>query len=200
VLGTSLWFVVPLFPCRAVPVFFLWRLLCLLLLFLVCFFRLGFFLLLVVVAVLSVLFGSVGSCLFGVALLLRLRFRCLMPGPCVASSGVDLWGVLLWWGVLVFPWAAFAVAWLSSAPLRGLPLASLLPCFGWSVVGLGVLARLLACFGGFYACFFLLSRFFFRSCCWLRAFGIFGFAWWLPFFGCRLASGSWGGGVVLGLS
>lgn len=61
-----------------------------LLLFLVCFFRLGFFLLLVVVAVLSVLFGSVGSCLFGVALLLRLRFRCLMLGPCVASSGVDL--------------------------------------------------------------------------------------------------------------
>lgn len=74
----------PVFPSCGVLLCFLF--------FLAFFCPFGFFLLSVVVVVLSVLFGSVGLCLFGVVLLLRLRFRCLTLGSCVASSGVNLLG------------------------------------------------------------------------------------------------------------
>jgi len=116
-LGTLFCFCTPLLRVGRFPVFLLrlcavfGGLLCFLVLFLACSCPSGFFLLSVGVVVLSVLSGAVGSCLFGVALLLRLRFRWLMLGLCVVSSGASFlpalpllpsggWGLffrLSWW-------------------------------------------------------------------------------------------------------
>jgi len=97
--------------------------------FLVFFCPSGFFLLSVVVVVLSVLFGSVVLCLFGVVVLLCLRFRCLTLGSCVASSGVNLPFTFLWGlsmssflrSILLFPLAVVgSVSWrLGSGPPGG---------------------------------------------------------------------------------
>ena len=135
-LGTLFCFCTPLLRVGRFPVFLLrlcavfGGLLCFLVLFLACSCPSGFFLLSVGVVVLSVLSGAVGSCLFGVALLLRLRFRWLMLGLCVVSSGASFlpalpllpsggWGlffsaVLVASGLSLFPLSSWVAVWLPS--------------------------------------------------------------------------------------